>query len=198
MKTTKTFDTKRMTLLALLIALEAVLGFTPIGFIMMPPLVSITTMHIPVLIAAILLGPAAGGILGFSFGLISTIRATTAVSVTDMLFSPFVSGKPIESIIMSFVPRILMGLLAGYIYLWLKKRDKKGYIAMIVSITVAKLVSTFLVLFFLWAFFSHIPLKAVFTAILSLNGTLELAMGLILVTAICKPLLKITQKKVQV
>ena len=39
--------TTRLTQLSLLAALLAVLGFTPIGFIIIPP-VSITLMHIPV------------------------------------------------------------------------------------------------------------------------------------------------------
>jgi len=192
-KTAKKINTRRMTQLAILIAIEVVLGFTPLGFIMVPP-ISMTTMHLPVLIAAIVLGPLEGGILGFSFGTISMIRATTAVGATDMLFSPFVSGEPISSIIMTFVPRILMGVIAGYLYIAVKKLTKKGSIALVVGITVGKLSSTFMVLFCLWSFFDHIPMKKVFTAILSLNGTIELALGLLVVTAVCQPLLKMLGK----
>ena len=52
-----TNKTRTLVQLSLLIALEAVMAFTPLGFIMIPP-ISITILHIPVIIGAILLGPA--------------------------------------------------------------------------------------------------------------------------------------------
>ena len=55
--------TRELVQLSLLIALEAVLAFTPLGFIMIPP-IAITILHIPVIIGAVLMGPAKGGVLG--------------------------------------------------------------------------------------------------------------------------------------
>ena len=52
-------NTRTLAQLAILIALLAVLTFTPIGFIMVPP-VSITLMHIPVIVGAMLMGPKQG------------------------------------------------------------------------------------------------------------------------------------------
>ena len=72
-------QTLRLAQLAILIALEAVLTFTPLGFIMVPP-ISITLMHIPVIVGAVLMGPVDGGILGHSFGVISMIKASTAAA----------------------------------------------------------------------------------------------------------------------
>ena len=43
--------TMRLAQLAMLIAIQAILTFTPLGFIMIPP-ISITIMHIPVIIGA--------------------------------------------------------------------------------------------------------------------------------------------------
>lgn len=92
--------TLRLAQLAILIALEAVLTFTPLGFIMVPP-ISITLMHIPVIVGAVLMGPVDGGILGLSFGVFSMIKASTAAaSPADMAFSPFLSGEPVSSIVM--------------------------------------------------------------------------------------------------
>ena len=51
-----TRKTARLVQYALLMALLAVLGFTPLGFIMVPP-VSITILHIPVILGAVLFGP---------------------------------------------------------------------------------------------------------------------------------------------
>ena len=44
-----TNKTRALVQLSLLIALEAVMAFTPLGFIMIPP-ISITILHIPVII----------------------------------------------------------------------------------------------------------------------------------------------------
>ena len=61
-----TSKTRQLTQLSLLIALEAVMAFTPLGFIMIPP-ISITILHIPVIIGAILMGPTYGGFFGGAF-----------------------------------------------------------------------------------------------------------------------------------
>lgn len=94
-----TRKTARLVQYALLMALLAVLGFTPLGFIMVPP-VSITILHIPVILGAVLFGPGCGALLGFEFGLISMVRAIMAPTPPiDMLFSPAASGAPVQSIV---------------------------------------------------------------------------------------------------
>ena len=51
---------RRMVIAAMLSAIVAVLTFTPIGMIPLPPpLPSATTVHIPVLVAALVEGPIA-------------------------------------------------------------------------------------------------------------------------------------------
>ncbi len=59
--------TLHLTQLSLLIAIELVVGLTPLSFITVPP-VSITVLHIPVIIGAILLGPTDGALLGVVMG----------------------------------------------------------------------------------------------------------------------------------
>ena len=73
MKQTKTLDLAQLALLATLVVL---LAFVPyIGYIRIPILaIQATTIHIPVIIGSILLGPKAGGILGGIFGLTSLIN----------------------------------------------------------------------------------------------------------------------------
>ena len=68
--------TLSMVQLALLTALIVMLSFIPyIGYIKIPVLaVQATTIHIPVIVGSILLGPKAGGFLGFVFGLTSLIN----------------------------------------------------------------------------------------------------------------------------
>ena len=59
----KSKNTKFITLMGVLLAIEIIMAFTPLGFV---PLgfTKATTIHIPVVIGAIFLGPLAGAILG--------------------------------------------------------------------------------------------------------------------------------------
>ena len=83
-------DTKRMVLLGMLIAVLLVMGMTGIGFIPLP-VIKATTMHIPVILGAVLLGPTAGAVLGGAFGLCSIWANTTAPGLLSFAFSPFMS-----------------------------------------------------------------------------------------------------------
>lgn len=182
--------TARLTQLALLIALLAVLTFTPLGFLTIPP-VAITFLHIPVIIGAILLGPADGAILGLAFGLMSMIRATFAPgSPIDMLFSPFTSDAPIQSFIMCVVPRVLLGVIAAYLYLFLSKRFKNNAVSIGISAFLATLLHSFMVLGLLAVFFEALPFITVFVTIGSINCILEMITAIILGIGVCIPLQK--------
>lgn len=90
---------------AITIFLAGTIGFIPIGPI------SITTMHIPVIICAILYGRSYGAVMGLIFGLISLTRAYTNPNITSFIFM-----NPIVSVL----PRIIFGYLAGLIYEYLQ------------------------------------------------------------------------------
>ena len=87
-----TAKTRNLVQLSLLIALEAVMAFTPLGFIMIPP-ISITILHIPVIIGAILMGPTYGGILGGAFGVLA-MTVSSDLSVTTIGWPPISSFPP--------------------------------------------------------------------------------------------------------
>ncbi len=181
--------TRELAQLSLLIALEAVLAFTPLGFIMIPP-IAITILHIPVIVGAILMGPTKGGILGGAFGLLSMTRATFfAASPADMLFSPFLSGAPVQSLVMCILPRILLGVFAALLYRLLK-RFTKEVLAIAVGAILATVLHSLMVLGSMWLFFNAMPLRDVFVTIASLNCITETIAAGIVATAICKPLLK--------
>lgn len=183
--------TTRLAQLSLMIALLVVLGFTPLGFITVLP-VSITIMHIPVIIGAILFGPVFGGALGLTFGIISMIKAIMApIPPIDILFSPFASGKPVQSMIMCIVPRIVLGVAAGLLYQALCKVGKKQGLNIGISAGVATVMHTLLVLGSLWMLFSALPLRQVFAAIIGVNGLLELVAAVIVSVCVCKPLKKV-------
>lgn len=183
-------QTRRMTQLAILIALEAVLTFTPLGFIMIPP-ISITLLHIPVIVGAILMGPSAGGILGLAFGLFSMLKASTAAaSPADMAFSPFLSGSPLSSVVMCILPRVLLGVIAGGLYLLLSRKVKSDAVSMGVSAVASTFLHSMMVLGLLSILFQALPLKDVIAALIGVNCLLEMLAAAVVAAAVCKPLKK--------
>ena len=180
---------KATILLTMFLAIEAVLAFTPVGFIMIPP-VSITILHIPVIVASVVMGYKYGAVVGFMFGLFSCIRATVSGSPGDMLFSFVISGAPIASIIRCFVPRILLGILPDLINKFLRKIRVGEIISFGISAGISTLVHSFSVLFFMWLFFNSFPLVAVFQTIVGLNCIVEGIAAVIVCAAVCRPLVK--------
>ena len=110
--------TKSLVQLALFTALILLLAFVPyIGYIKIPILaIQATTIHIPVIVGSILLGPKRGAFLGFVFGLTSLINNTTQPGLTSFCFSPFIQvgdglgGSPL-ALVVCFVPRIACGIV---------------------------------------------------------------------------------------
>lgn len=90
------------------------LGYIPLGF------TRATIIHIPVILASLLMGPKTGALLGLLFGLTSFINNTVNPTVTSFVFTPFYSmgefSGGIGSVIICFVPRILTGVVPHYIY----------------------------------------------------------------------------------
>ena len=138
--------TRRLVMLALWAALTVILAFVPnLGYIYIG-IFTITTVHIPVIIGAILLGPLDGAILGFIFGLTSVIHATFQPPATAFLFSPFVPFGNFNSLIIAIVPRVLVGVVAAYLFRFIRIKDKKGYIASLVAAIVSSLTNSVFVL----------------------------------------------------
>ncbi|MBR3606466.1 MAG: ECF transporter S component, partial [Lachnospiraceae bacterium] len=71
----KTKDIRWSVTVALMMAIVILLANTPLGMIQLP-VIKATTVHIPVIVGAIVLGPLAGGILGATFGICSMISNT--------------------------------------------------------------------------------------------------------------------------
>lgn len=108
----------------LLLATVPFLGFIPIGPI------HATTLHLPVIIASIVLGPRTGGFLGGCFGLISMIRNTVMITPMSFAFSPFIAPLGTDgsgswkALVVVMIPRILIGVVPYFIYQWSMKLFK--------------------------------------------------------------------------
>ena len=105
---------RKMVIAAMLSAITAVFTFTPIGMIPLPPpLPSATMVHIPVILAALVEGPAVGMTVGLVFGLCSLIRAWQVGMVGLTLF--------FRNPLVSVLPRLLVPLIAfGAWMVWKK------------------------------------------------------------------------------
>lgn len=185
--------TKNFAILSMFVAIEILFVITPLGFI---PLgfMNITTMHIPVILAGIVLGKKGGAQCGLVFGITSIINATLRPLATSFVFSPFVTVGGISgnfsSLIIAIAPRVLLGFVAGWLFEYLRKRMKSSLSAMISGV-VASFTNTILVLGGIYIFFGDLYAQAIaqnidflFTFLLGIvatNGILEA----ILATIIC-------------
>ena len=97
--------------LGILIALELIMSSTFLGYIHVSP-ISVATAYIPVVVIGCLFGTAQSAFAGLIFGFGSMYKASALyVMADDRLFSPFQSGAPLESLILSVGTRLLFGVL---------------------------------------------------------------------------------------
>lgn len=193
--------TRKLTLLGVLIATEIVLTMINIGLIPLP-IIKGTILHIPVIVGAVLLGPAEGIILGAAFGILSVITNTIQPGLTSFVFSPFVTvgntNGNFLSLIVAIVPRVLIGLTAYYSYKLVLKVDKTKIFGYAIAGIVGALTNTILVMGSIYIFFGQqyaaaqqMAFSQLFKAIMLViagNGIPEAIAAAIIVPAICKPL----------
>ena len=209
MKTRKR-DTRWMAAVAMFAAIIVVLANTPLGMI---PLVvtKATTVHIPVILGAILLGPTAGGILGGVFGICSVISNTMTPALTSFAFSPFLSttGVPgaMKALWVSVGCRILVGVVAGWLWKFLRKRNVNSWASLPLVGFVGSMVNTVLVMGSIYVLFAQQyaaakdgAREAVFGLVMTtvaFNGIPEALAAAVLVAAIGKALLRVTRTQLQ-
>ena len=103
---------QQITRMAILVAIIFLLSFTPLGYLVIGPIAA-TTIQMPVIVGAVLMGPAAGGVLGFFFGL--TMPGADPFATLALAHSPF------AYLAVCLGARIAMGLLTGLLAEGLKK-----------------------------------------------------------------------------
>ena len=205
---TKKIDTRWMVSVALMSAIIIVLANTPLGMIQLP-IIKATTVHIPVIIGAILLGPTAGGILGFVFGMCSLISNTMAPTLLSFAFSPFLSttGLPgvLKAIWVSVGCRVLIGVVAGWLWVLFKKLHMNQKLAQVIALAitgfVGSMVNTVTVMGSIYFLFAQqyaeakeVAVTAVWGLVMgtvTASGIPEAIAAAIIVTVVTKVLLKI-------
>ena len=200
-------DTRWMVSVALMAAIVVVLANTPLGMIQLP-IIKATTVHIPVIIGAILLGPSAGAILGFVFGVCSLISNTMAPTLLSFAFSPFMSttGIPgaLKAIWISVGCRILIGVAAGWLWILLTKIKVNQTIALPIVGFIGSMVNTVTVMGSIYLLFAQqyaeakdVAVSAVWGLIMgtvTASGIPEAIAAAILVLALGKVLLRVFKR----
>ena len=200
---TKKHDTRFMVSVGLMAAIVIVLANTPLGMIQLP-IVKATTVHIPVIIGAILLGPMAGAILGGVFGVCSLISNTMAPTLLSFAFSPFMSTNgiigAIKAIWVSVGCRILIGLAAGWLWRLLKKIKLNQIVALSITGFVGSMVNTVAVMGSIYLLFAQqyaqakdVAVTAVWGLIMgtvTASGIPEAIAAAVIVAVVTKVLLK--------
>lgn len=199
-------DTRWLAGLAMMVAVELVLGATGIGLIPLP-VIKATTMHIPVILGAILLGPLAGGILGGVFGLFSMWVNTTTPGLLSFAFSPVIAASTagavgaLKTVWIAVGCRILIGVVAGWLWIGLKKVRLNDFIALPVVSFLGSMTNTATVMgsiYFLlrpeYAQAKNVGMDAVLGLVMGVvttSGVMEAIGAIVLVTIIGKALLHV-------
>ena len=191
-------SSRHLVLTALFIAiilLQSVvpwLGTLPLGAFAIGAVVTIITFTVA--IGAMVLGPRAGALLGFVWGAYSLWHAwTSAPSIGALIFR-----NPITAI----VPRMLVGLIIGYLY-WrfVKNRPMGQQTIWLAGLgALSAFVNTFFVLSITWIGFTVMHTTAfgipdsglanyLIVSIAGFNGVFEIIVGAILVPLIGIPVL---------
>lgn len=165
---TSKLSLRKVLLAGILGAISALLGLTPLGLIPVPNLSGYATvMHIPAIIGGILGGPTVGALVGLVLGFF-----------TMHLF--------LGNLVACFVPRLLIGVVAYYVFTLLGR----GKYAILVAALAGTFTNTVgvLGLMVLMKYFTWQQVLPIFV----LNGSLELLISAIIVY----PIVRILQKVV--
>lgn len=189
-----------MTMTAVLAALIILMTFTPIGYIPLGP-VKMTLITLPVAIGSVVLGWRSGLILGGVFGLTSFYTCFGM----DALGNIFLGINPFFTFVMCVVPRLLCGLLPALIYKAISANGtKRTMVAIPVAGASVAIINTVLFLSSMWLFFANQlselvgvnSIFALFAVFAGTNGLIEIAVNIVVGTAICKPLILVKKRLV--
>ena len=179
-------QTKQLVLTALFAAIIVIMayvpymGYIPLGFM------NATIIHIPVILGALFLGPKKGAFLGFLFGLTSLLKNTFTPNLTSFVFSPFytVGGVHggIKSLIICFIPRILIGVVSYYIFKLIVSagKGKKGArsVGFVAAGLAGALTNTLLVMYGIYFMFGESYAAAKEVAANALHGLILSVIGM--------------------
>ena len=198
----------KMALTAILAAIIFLLAFTPLGYLSIGPIAA-TTVQMPVIIGAALMGPTTGAVLGFFFGLSAIVKVLTMPGA-DAFATAALAYGPLQYLIVCIGARIAMGWLSGLLAVGLRKLPfiKNPNNVAVYGITGAAgaLMNTVFYLGLLWLLCAQV-ISTQYG--IDLSGVGEFVMGTavaagipeaiascVLVTAVCKALTRVMRRQV--
>lgn len=185
-----------LTLTAMFCALIIALTFIPYTGYIVYGLLSITTIHVVVILGAVMLGPLRGAVLGGVWGVTCLIYAMMNGTADAAIFlDPRIS----------VIPRILVGFAAGWYYRGFNKlfsklrQEVNSTLAAILTAILGTLTNTALVLSAISLFGTGVAtlgstLTTILETALALNGIVETVLAAVLVPAISLPLFRLMKR----
>lgn len=185
----KTYDTRFLVKLSMLITLIVIMTFTPLGHL--PGVLAITIVHVPVIVGAILYGPKVGTMLSLTMGLASLTKSIVAPT------SPL--NEFFRNPLISVLPRLMIGITAYFVYRAIGKLTRNQTIGIALGALLGSIANTVFTLGMLYIVYakqitqlqSQVPAHQFILAIALSNGVLEM----IATALICVPLV-LTLKQV--
>ena len=190
----------KITLTAMLVAIIFLLTFTPLGYLVVGPIAA-TTIQMPVIIGAALMGPVTGLVLGLFFGLSAIIKVLTMPGA-DPVATLVLTTAPLRYIPLCVGSRALMGWLTGLLGQGLHKIHALGGKRTVIRYGILGFVGSMLNTIFYLGFLGLIGnelvmnyyatdasgLVTMITGVAMTLGIPEAAVSCVVVGAVCKAL----------
>jgi uncharacterized membrane protein len=133
----KTMDVRQMVTLSMLTAILLIMSYTPLGYLNIGPL-AISLNMIPVGIGAITLGPVGSMFLGCMFGITSFLQCM-GIGGTSYMGVILFEINPFLAFVQRFLPRLLAGLISGWIYMGVRKAAGNTFACFVTGFSAALL-----------------------------------------------------------
>ena len=194
----------RLARMALLVAIIILLTFTTLGYITLP-FIAATTIQMPVIIGAVMMGPMAGLALGIAFGL-SALCKVLMMPGADPVATAILSYNFFLYAVIAIVPRGLMGWLSGLLFAGLNKTlPNQRLISYGITGFVGSMLNTIFYLGSLWLMASGIVAEvysmdisgvgAMVMTVAATAGIPEAIVSCVIVAAVCRALQAIDKNK---
>lgn len=204
---------KEFTLTTIFLSVILLAAFTPFGFIHLG-VIKATIIHIPIIIASIILGPKIGAFLGFVFGITSIVTNTIAPTLLSFAFSPAIpvlgtAQGSFWALFIAIVPRVIIGFVPYYIFKAINIARRKNKYNEKPALFLTGLFTTFIHTFLVMGSISLLfhdayaqainatSTSAIFKAVLTVfftNGLVEAGLAAFVTAMVAPPLLKLYQK----
>ena len=183
-KSMKNPAVEKIAIYGIIIALIAVMTFVPqVGYVTIGlNSISITTIHIVVILFAWMFGWKKGFVAGLAFGFFSMLKAIVMpVTVSDPAF---------QNPLISVLPRVLFGVIAGLTFDLLRfiRRPSTRFWLDVLMVPVLTILHTVLVLVMYFSINNVSDYTKILGVIISLNGLLEIGAATVLVPLLILPL----------